>query len=120
METACTIYRTSSFIGKRWTLLVLLEIYKGSGKRRYSELKRGIPRITPKVLSARLKELEKEKLVSKIVDASEFPVKCEYLLTKSGAEFVDIIKEMKEWALKWKLKNNACSSADCKNCPMEK
>lgn len=119
METACTIYKTSSFIGKRWTLLVLLEIYKGNGKRRYSELKKGIPQITPKMLSARLKELEKEGLVSKRVDASTFPVKCEYELTRGGEEFVEIIKGMKEWTLKWKFRSKACMSADCRNCPME-
>jgi DNA-binding HxlR family transcriptional regulator len=115
--TDCTIYQTASFIGKRWTLLVLLELHKGKAKcKRYSEIKKGIEDITPKILSARLKELEKEKLITKKIDTSEFPIKCEYSLTESGKDFIKIIQDMKKWALKWKVKNIVCSEIDCRNC----
>jgi DNA-binding HxlR family transcriptional regulator len=121
MEKSCTVYRTADFIGKRWTMLILLELYKGeAGTRRYSELKRGLPDITPKMLSARLKELEKEGLVKKMVDASEFPVKSIYSLTKSGEDFIKIIKGIKKWALKWKLKYRVCEQADCGECPADR
>ena len=120
MEEDCTLYQTAGFIGKRWTLLILLEIYRGKLKtRRYKELKRNIPDITPKMLSLRLKELEEEGLVEKTVDASEFPVKSSYSLTKSGKDFVRIIKGIKNWALRWKLENKLCEKADCSNCPTE-
>ena len=113
----CTIYKTANFIGKRWTLVILLELYKGENKlKRYSEIKTIIPNITPKILSARLKELEVEKLIEKKIDASQFPIKCEYSLTKSGIEFIKIIKDIKSWALKWKIKNRVCGRTDCKNC----
>ncbi len=72
--------------------------------------------ITPKILSARLKELEKEGLIDKKVDASKFPVKCEYSLTKSGEDFIHIIKNIKEWALRWEVKNIICEKADCREC----
>ncbi len=116
MDEKCTIYRTADFIGKRWTILILLELYKGNAKKRYSELKRCLPGITPKILASRLRELEDKKLVDKKVDASSFPVKCEYSLTGSGQEFIKIIKDMKKWALKWNIKNKACASEDCKHC----
>jgi DNA-binding HxlR family transcriptional regulator len=120
MERSCTVYRTADFIGKRWTMLILLELYKGkSGTRRYSELKKSLPDITPKMLSLRLKELEKEGLVKKIVDASEFPVKSSYSLTNSGKDFIKIIKGIKKWALRWKLKNRLCENADCGKCPAD-
>ena len=119
MEQDCTIYQTANFIGKRWTLLILLELYKGSNRRkRYSELKNELPNITPKILSARLKELEKEKLISKKIDASSFPVKCEYSLTKSGEDFIKIIKDIKQWSLKWKIDNLVCQKADCRECKL--
>ena len=117
MDGDCTIYRTASFIGKRWTLLILLELYKGNSKfKRYSEVKRNLPKITPKILSVRLKELEKEKLIERKIDASVFPVKCEYSLTKSGEDFISIIKDIKKWALKWKIENKVCEKADCREC----
>ena len=120
MEESCTVYQTADFIGKRWTLLILLEIYRGKLKtRRYSELKRNIPDITPKMLSLRLKELGEEGLVEKTVDACEFPVKSSYSLTKSGKDFIKIIKGIKNWALKWKLENRVCEKADCGNCPTD-
>ena len=119
MDNDCTIYKTANFIGKRWTLLILLELYKGENKwKRYSEIKKGMADITPKILSARLKELEKERLINKKVDASTVPVKCEYSLTKSGEDFIRIIQDIKKWALKWKVKNIECEKADCRECEL--
>ncbi len=119
MNDDCTIYQTANFIGKRWTLLILLELYKGESKqKRYSEIKKGLSDITPKILSLRLKELGKEGLISKKVDASSFPVKCEYSLTKSGEDFIKIVQDIKKWALKWKVKNIVCEKANCKECKL--
>lgn len=119
MNSRCTIYRTADFLGKRWTIPILLELSKGNNKwKRYSMLKNALPEITPKVLSLRLKELEKEGMVSRRVDASTAPIKSEYSLTAGGEDFILIIKGMKQWALKWKFKNKACSGTDCENCTL--
>jgi len=119
MKQDCTIYRTANFIGKRWTLLILLELYKGQTKlKRYSEIKKKLSEITPKVLSLRLKELKKEGLIDKKIDTSEFPVKCEYSLTESGEDFIKIVQDIKKWALKWKIKNIVCEKANCKECKL--
>jgi len=119
MDKDCTIYKTASFIGKRWTLLILLELYKGDSKwKRYSEIKNNLSEITPKIFSTRLKELEKENLIIKKIDTSKFPVKCEYSLTKSGGDFIGIIKDIKKWALKWKIRNIVCEKANCKECKL--
>ena len=118
MDENCTVFKAAGFIGKRWTLNILLELYKGSNRRkRYNELKASLPGITPKILSIRLKELSKNGLVKKNTDASSFPVKCEYSLTASGKDFINTIKCMKSWALKWKFKNEECQSRDCEDCP---
>lgn len=119
MDENCTVYQTMDFISKKWTLLILLELYKGSqGKKRYTEIKNKMEDITPKVLSERLKELESEGLIKRHVDASSFPVKTEYWLTKSGLDFIPIISMMKTWALKWKPHQQICESIDCKNCEL--
>jgi len=117
MNDECTVYKTVDYISKKWTMLILLELYKGeSEKKRYYEIKRNMPDVTPKVLSARLKELEKEGLIIRDVDISSFPIKCEYSLTKSGKEIIKVIKHIKNWALKWKIQNEICGGQDCKDC----
>ncbi|MEM0466989.1 MAG: helix-turn-helix domain-containing protein [Candidatus Thermoplasmatota archaeon] len=117
MDENCTVYKTIDFIAKKWTLLILLELYKGEKEtKRYSDLKKSLPEITPKILSTRLRELEQQKMIIKKIDASKFPVKCEYSLTQSSREFIRIIKDIKTWALTWKFDNELCEGLDCKNC----
>jgi len=119
MDDNCTVYKTMDFISKKWTLLILLELFKGGKKKkRYSEIKDKMEDITPKILSERLKELEKEGLITRRVDASQFPVKTEYSLTESGRDFIPIISQVKIWALKWKPHKELCESVDCKNCDL--
>jgi DNA-binding HxlR family transcriptional regulator len=119
MDETCTVYQTVDFIAKKWTLLILLELYKGKkGSRRYSELKSSLPGITPKILSTRLRELEDQQLITKTIDTSQFPIRCEYRLTKSGADFIPIIKDIKKWALAWKPHKTVCESMNCKTCPV--
>jgi len=119
MDEKCPVYTTMNFIGKKWTLVVLLELYKGKTKwKRYSELKRRLPKITAKVLSMRLKELEKQGLVLHKVNAETFPVKSKYRLGKSGEDFIAVIKDIKKWGLRWKVKNEHCENMDCRECEM--
>jgi DNA-binding HxlR family transcriptional regulator len=119
MEKECTIYKTADFIGKKWTLLILLEIYKGNNKIRYSKIKKNLPSITPKILSSRLKELTKEGLINKQIFAETSPIRSEYSLTDAGSAFIQIIQDMKAWALEWKFKNKECSKKDCNECLMD-
>ena len=117
----CTIYKVVDFVIKRWTLLVLLEIYKGKDKwKRYSKIKAKLPGITAKILSLRLKELEKENIIKKRVDSSIYPIKSEYSLTKSGEEFIKVIQSLKKWALNWKVKNKSCGETECRICELER
>ena len=117
MGKDCAIYRTANFIGKRWTLLILLELYKGKNKwKRFSELKRKISPITQKILSARLRELEKEGLIKKKVSRFEFPIRSEYKLSLKGDKFINVIKEMKRWYLECKARNKNCEGCECAAC----
>ena len=118
MDETCTIYRTIDFISKKWTLLILLELYKTQGTKRYSELKHSLLDITPKILSSRLRELEHQGLITKNIVTDGFPIKCEYTLTESGKDFIRIIKDIKKWSLHWKNKNKECMQQDCKQCEL--
>ena len=117
VQEICTVNMTVKYLTKKWTFLIILELYKGEDyTRRFSELKDALEEITPKVLSERLKELEEEGIVTKRIDATAFPVKCEYTLTESGLGLVEIIRAIKIWALKWKIDNIPCGEQDCKIC----
>lgn len=116
MGESCTVYKTVDFIGKRWTLLILLELYKAGGSMRYTDIKNSLQNITPKMLSSRLKELQKQGLVLKKIDTSAIPIKSFYSLTPSGIDFIRVIKDIKRWALKWKVANKECAEKECKYC----
>lgn len=119
MKKDCSIKKVVNFLGKKWTLLILLELYKGESEwRRFSQIKKDLDNITPKLLSIRLKELEREKLIVKRVSIKRFPIKSEYRLTESGEDFINVIKNIKKWSLKWKKKNKKCDEKDCKDCEL--
>jgi len=99
-------------------MLILLELYKGGGRRRFGELRNSLEGITSKVLTTRLKELEEQGLVVRHVDAGSVPVKVEYILTAPGEEVIDIIKDLKAWALRWMIDNLDCKDQDCSSCKL--
>jgi DNA-binding HxlR family transcriptional regulator len=118
MNKNCSVYSVSNLIGKRWTILLVLELYKGEGKwKRFNQLKTKLPQITSKMLYARLKELEKEGVLARRVDSSVVPIKSEYSLTKRGEEFIEVIKHIKDWSIK-SCNNKACKGKDCKECDL--
>ncbi len=117
MQEACTVSQTVRYLAKKWTLLIILELYKGQRHtRRFTELKDALSGITQKVLAERLRELEAEGILTRRVDASAFPVRTEYTLTESGLALVDVIRGIKVWALTWKLENAECGGQDCRVC----
>ena len=119
MDDDCTVYKTMEYLSKKWSLIIILEIYKGENEeKRYSIIKKNIPTISPKILSTRLKELEKEGIIKKNIDTSSFPIKCEYSLTNSGKDLINIIKNIKNWALKWNIENQICEERNCKDCDL--
>jgi len=84
-------------ISKRWNGLVLSELLKG--KKRFSEMESYLP-ISGRLLSDRLKLLEKEGIVIRTV-YSEFPVRIEYSLSKKGQALEPVIRELQQWAENW-------------------
>lgn len=90
----CPVGRTAGIIDGKWTTLIVRDLL--SGTKRYSELQRGIPGITPKMLSARLQMLEANGLVSKKIYPT-IPPKTEYTLTPLGRGMEGVIMAMAEF-----------------------
>ena len=68
------------------------------GKKRFRELERDIPKITPRMLSKELKDLELNGMVSRTV-YDTIPVTVEYELTKSGFTLSEVLDKMMEWGV---------------------
>lgn len=83
-------------IGK-WKPLILLHLMK-SGKLRYSELKGIIPKISPRVLTQSLRELEDENIIKREV-FPQVPPKVEYTMTEYGMSLEPILSAMHDWGV---------------------
>src|ERR1700739_2795748 len=82
----------------RWTMVLLRELIAGS--TRFNELRRGVPRMSPALLSQRLKELEQAGIISHSASETE-PGVFEYHLTKSGRELEPVVMAFGNWGQRW-------------------
>ena len=93
----CPAVKAADMIGDKWTLLLMRELFMGAN--RYNAFQRALPRISPTVLSKRLKQMEEDGLVIKKTIAGEKAT--EYRLTKCGRELAPLINYMSKWGLRW-------------------
>ena len=91
-------HRAIELIGSRWSGAILQTLLQG--RTRYGAIKAAIPDLTDRMLSERLRTLEGEDLVLRIV-VPESPVRVEYELTPKGRELQDALKEIGAWAERW-------------------
>jgi DNA-binding HxlR family transcriptional regulator len=97
-QVCSRFHRAIELIGSRWTGAILQTLLQG--RTRYGAIKAAIPDLTDRMLSERLRSLEAEKLVLRIV-VPEIPVRVEYDLTQKGRELQDALKEIGAWAERW-------------------
>ena len=96
-EVNCPVKLTADIIGGKWkpSILFFLE----GGTLRFGELQRRIPRMTKKMLTQHLRDLERHEIVRRKVYA-EVPPKVEYSLTRHGESLKPILKLMSAWGIK--------------------
>lgn len=87
-------------LGRRWALLILKNLHTKEAIR-FNELKRALTGISSTVLAARLLEMERKGLISKKI-YPEIPPRVEYRLTARTRELGIILKDLGEWAQRWK------------------
>src|SRR4029079_7234306 len=94
----CPVAMAAEILCTRWTVLVLRELVAGS--KRFNDLRRGLPRMSPALLSQRLKELEAANVISRNPSASE-PGVFEYHLTAAGRELEPVVQGFGIWGQRW-------------------
>lgn len=89
----CSIAKALEVVGERWSPLILRELICGSS--RYSEIHRGIPRISPALLAKRLSDLERAGVIARD------PQTGAYTLTAAGWELKPVIEQLGVWGQRW-------------------
>lgn len=90
----CPVSVTLSVIGGKWKIFILFQLR--SGTKRFSALRRLIPEITQRMLTAQLRELEQAGVIRREVFAV-VPPRVEYSLTALGETLTPILTAMADW-----------------------
>ena len=90
----CPVEATMDVIGGKWKIIIIHHLI--SETRRFSELRRLIPQVTPRMLTSQLRELEKHGIVHREV-YPQVPPKVEYSLTELGKSLEPILRVMHDW-----------------------
>ncbi len=92
----CPIEATLNIIGKKWSIQIIRDLFKG--KTRFTEFLVANPQLSTKMLSLRLKELQKLDIIKKTIKSTN-PVLIEYSLTPKGKNLNRILFQLAEFSL---------------------
>lgn len=93
----CPVAKTAEVFCQRWNALILRDLSWGSST--FTELKRGVPMMSPTLLTQRLRDLEREGIVERRSKGNRRG--STYHLTEAGLEFAPIIEAMGVWGRRW-------------------
>ena len=91
----CPVAKAMELLDERWTLLVVRELMMGS--QHFNALRRGVPRMSPALLSKRLQTLVRAGVVERWEDGN----RVSYRLTESGRELEPIVEALGRWGMRW-------------------
>ena len=100
---ACPVETTLTLIGDKWKVLILRDLLTGT--KRFGELKKSIGNVSQKVLTAQLRAMEENGLLTRTVYA-EVPPRVEYTLTDLGRSLKPILDAMWNWGEEYKASLN--------------
>jgi len=93
----CPVAKATEVLGEKWMLLILRELLLGT--HRYSEFQRALSRISPSLLTKRLKQLESAGII--IRKAQQGRKGFDYFLTPAGKELAPIVEHLATWGMRW-------------------
>lgn len=93
----CPVAMAAEILCNRWTVLVIRELLAGS--TRFNELRKGLPRMSPALLSKRLKELEEAGIAKRSAEGHAGGAR--YRLTEAGRDLEPLVMSMGIWGQRW-------------------
>lgn len=91
----CPVAKAMELLDERWTLLVVRELVSGS--QHFNELRRGLPRMSPTLLSRRLQQLTRAGVIERRTEGNEV----RYVLTQAGLELRPVVEALGAWGVRW-------------------
>ncbi len=91
----CPVSKAMELLDERWTLLVVRELILGS--QHFNQLRRGLPRMSPTLLSRRLQQLTRAGIVRREETGGEV----RYVLTEAGLELRPVVEALGVWGTRW-------------------
>ncbi len=91
----CPVAKAMELLDERWTMLIMRELLQGSC--RFNELRRGLPAMSPTLLSKRIQQLVRAGLVARLTQGSTVA----YSPTQAGAELRPIVEAIGVWGVRW-------------------
>jgi len=104
----CPVAKAAELFCERWTPLIVRDL--AAGATRFSELRRGVPLMSPTLLSRRLKQLEAEGVVERRQAAKGRGAT--YHLTETGEEFIPLVEALGVWGQRWSRRQLAENEID--------
>lgn len=101
MSALLPVRDTLDVIGGKWKLLILISIWEGN--KHFREIERSIPKLSTKVLSKELKDMEENQLITRTV-LNGFPVRTEYTPTEHSKTLKKVILELQNWGINHRKK----------------
>jgi DNA-binding HxlR family transcriptional regulator len=95
----CPVAKAAEILAERWTLLVVRELLVGS--THFNDIRKGVPLMSPSLLSQRLKELTEAGIVER--RTSDNGPSSEYIPTEAGRELWPVVELMGRWGQRWGL-----------------
>jgi DNA-binding HxlR family transcriptional regulator len=93
----CPVAKATELIGERWTILIIRELVLGT--HRFNDFQRALSRISPALLTKRLKDLEKAGIIVKKTQQGRRGF--QYFLTPAGRQLSPIIEHLATWGMRW-------------------
>jgi DNA-binding HxlR family transcriptional regulator len=91
----CPVAKAMELLDERWTLLVVRELLRGSAH--FNDLRRGVPKMSPALLSKRLKSLTR----AGVVERTDTDGRTSYALTTCGQELATVVDALGAWGVRW-------------------
>lgn len=107
LASHCPAIKAADILGDKWVLQILRAMILGA--RRYSDFTTAMPRISPSVLSGRLKQLCENGLIVKRGEAGQQAV---YRLAPAGRDAASIVTMLAEWGVKWAARHTRVDQID--------
>jgi DNA-binding HxlR family transcriptional regulator len=105
-RSCCPLYHEAvELVGRRWTGAILAVLM--DRPMRFSEVVQAVPELSDRLLSERMKELERRGIVERTVHPGP-PVRVEYSLSEMGRELGPALTELQDWAQRWLASRAAC------------